>query len=283
MRGFAYGADDFDAGLSEAIDRARTLLRNIYEGGMSTSRPAHSTPGHGPFGGPGRGPFGAPGARPVRRTGARPIRRPASRAGRGCRRGLRPRPGEEFGRGHHAHGGPGHPGEHGHARHHEHAEPGFDDDEGPGREEDAGPGAARGAAVSGRTGPRSSAARARAGGKAAADVAVPARRSRMAWRTWGARRAAWPRRPGWAAAAEGVPGRRARHDPCAADRRTADGLPDHVRHRGAQPGGLAAEPGCGLPGSAAAGRRGPDHRRRGGRPAHLQPHRRGPRICRGQP
>ena len=30
MHGFGSGAEDFDAGLSEAIDRARTLLRNVY-------------------------------------------------------------------------------------------------------------------------------------------------------------------------------------------------------------------------------------------------------------
>ena len=131
MRGFAYGADDFDAGLSEAIDRARTLLRNIYAGGMSTSRPAHSTPGHGPFGGPGHGPFGGPGHGPF--GGPHPGQDEDADEDYG------PGPGEEFGPGHHAHGGPGHPGEHGHASHHEHAEPGFDDDEGPGREDDAGP------------------------------------------------------------------------------------------------------------------------------------------------
>ena len=131
MRGFAYGADDFDAGLSEAIDRARTLLRNIYAGGMSTSRPAHSTPGHGPFGAPGHGPFGGPGHGPF--GGPHPGQDEDADEDYG------PGPGEEFGPGHHAHGGPGHPGEHGHASHHEHAEPGFDDDEGPGREDDAGP------------------------------------------------------------------------------------------------------------------------------------------------
>ena len=41
MQGFGYGAEDFDAGLSEAIDRARKLLKNVYAtGGMTASRPA---------------------------------------------------------------------------------------------------------------------------------------------------------------------------------------------------------------------------------------------------
>ena len=146
MRGFAYGADDFDAGLSEAIDRARTLLRNIYAGGMSVSRPAHGEPGHGPFGAgrsadAGHGPFGAPGHGPF--GGPRPGQDEdadldtGEDVGPGPGERFGPGPGEGFGPGHHAHhahGGPGHHEEH---RHHEHAEPGFD--EGPGREDDAGP------------------------------------------------------------------------------------------------------------------------------------------------
>ena len=154
---------------------------------------------------------------------------------------------------------------------------GFDDDEGPGRQGERAPGAARGAAVSGRTGPRSSAARARAGGSGQrGEKAVPDGLADL-----GARRAAWPRRPGWAAAAEGVPGRRARHDPCAADRRTADrAVMSDIEERSR--GAWRPSPGA-VPGSAAAGPRGPDHRRRGGLAAYLQPHRRGPRIRRSRP
>ena len=43
MQGFGYGAEDFDAGLSEAIDRARKLLKNVYATGrMTASRPVRS-------------------------------------------------------------------------------------------------------------------------------------------------------------------------------------------------------------------------------------------------
>ena len=43
MQGFGYGAEDFDAGLSEAIDRARKLLKNVYAtGGRTASRPGRS-------------------------------------------------------------------------------------------------------------------------------------------------------------------------------------------------------------------------------------------------
>ena len=242
MRGFAYGADDFDAGLSEAIDRARTLLRNIYAGGMSTSRPAHSDAWSRAV--------RRTGARPVRRARPRPVRRTASRAGRGRRPGhdedcrTRGRTAPDPARGS-ARGttrttrtaAPATRGNTGITRHGITSTPSRDltTMRGLAARKTPAPGAARGAAVSpGRTGPRSSAARARAGGRAAAGVAAPdgpADRGRRA--RWAGR----PRRAGWAAAAEGVPGRRARHDSCAAHRGTADGLPDHVRHRGAQPGG----------------------------------------------
>jgi len=118
MHGFACGPEEFDAGLSEAIDRARMLLRNIYPGGM---------PGHGPSGGPHPGHEEAFGAWP--------------RA-------------ESFGPGPHEHGGgphgpgphehgPGHqgPGSHGPGAHAS-QQAGFgggpDEDDGPGREEDPG-------------------------------------------------------------------------------------------------------------------------------------------------
>ena len=43
MQGFGYGAEDFEAGLSEAIDRARKLLKNVYAtGGRTASRPVRS-------------------------------------------------------------------------------------------------------------------------------------------------------------------------------------------------------------------------------------------------
>ena len=59
MHGFGYGAEDFDAGLSEAIDRARKLLKNVYAaGGMTASRPAGEAPGFGHGHRPGPGGFG---------------------------------------------------------------------------------------------------------------------------------------------------------------------------------------------------------------------------------
>jgi len=67
MHGFGYGAEDFDAGLTEAIGRARKLFQNVYAaGGTTSSRPAGDEPGfpdgpgHGPFRS-GHEPFGGPG------------------------------------------------------------------------------------------------------------------------------------------------------------------------------------------------------------------------------
>ena len=61
MQGFRYGAEDFDAGLSEAIDRARKLLKNVCAtGGMTASR-------------------GRSGAWFPSRSWARGVRRPAAR------------------------------------------------------------------------------------------------------------------------------------------------------------------------------------------------------------
>ncbi|MGO9781815.1 MAG: PadR family transcriptional regulator [Streptosporangiaceae bacterium] len=124
MHGFGSGAEDFDAGLSEAIDRARTLLRNVYNaGGTTSSRPAHGAPGF-PHG-PGHGPFGPP------PPGPHPRPHPSPDDG-----GLDE---EEFtGPGHggpHGHGGPGHPG---HGPHREFGAAGFDEDDRPGPEEGAG-------------------------------------------------------------------------------------------------------------------------------------------------
>ena len=123
MHGFGSGAEDFDAGLSEAIDRARTLLRNVYNaGGTTSSRPAHDTPGfphrpgHGPSGGPPPGPDdGGPDDEEFTGPGHA-----------GPHEHAEPHP----------FGGPGHPG---HGPHHEFGAAGFDEDDRPGPEEGAGP------------------------------------------------------------------------------------------------------------------------------------------------
>jgi len=134
MQGFAYGPEDFDARLSEAIDRARMLLRNIYPGGMAASRP-----GPGSTGFP-RGPFGGPFAAPGRGPGSH-------------EEGFGPAPHGPHEHGPHEHGphehgphehgphehGPGRPGPgpHGpgpHASHEPHFGAGWDE-EGPGRGE----------------------------------------------------------------------------------------------------------------------------------------------------
>ena len=123
MHGFGSGAEDFDAGLSEAIDRARTLLRNVYNaGGTTSSRPAHDAPGfpHGPW----RGPFGGPPPGPD--DGG-----PDDEEFTGPRYGGPHEHAEP-----HPFGGPGHPG---HGPHHEFGAAGFDEDDRPGPEEGAGP------------------------------------------------------------------------------------------------------------------------------------------------
>ena len=116
MHSFGYGAEDLDAGLSEAIGRARKLLRNVYAAGTTASRPAPGTPGFGQ--GPGHEPFGGP--------------------HRGDDEDTGPGHHDFGGPGHHAHAGPGH---HGFAGHGHHGFGGHGDDEdgdlGPG--EDAGP------------------------------------------------------------------------------------------------------------------------------------------------
>ena len=143
MHGFGSGAEDFDAGLSEAIDRARTLLRNVYNaGGTASSRPAHDAPGfphgpgHGPFGGPHPGPDdGGPDDEEFTGSGHHG---PHEHAGPHPFSG----PGHPGPAGPHEHAGPhpfGRPGHRGHGAHPEFGAAGFDEDDRPGPEEGAGP------------------------------------------------------------------------------------------------------------------------------------------------
>jgi DNA-binding PadR family transcriptional regulator len=123
MQGFGYGAEDFDAGLSEAIGRARKVLKNVYAaGGMTSSRPAGDAPGF-PRG-PGTWPFGGPHPGDDEDTG------PGHR--RHAEPGFHPHTGhhEYAGPGPHAHMGPG---QHGFGG------PGDDEEAGPGPDEETGP------------------------------------------------------------------------------------------------------------------------------------------------
>ena len=77
---------------------------------------------------------------------------------------------------------------------------------------------------------------------------------------------------------QGEAGRRPRRDPRAAHRGLTQRLPDHPGDRAAQPGRLEAQPGSGLPGAAAAHRRGTGPVGGERRPQDLPPHRRRPGL-----
>ena len=108
MQGFGYGAEDFDAGLSEAIGRARKLLKNVCATG---GRTASWAPGREPGfqHGPGPEEFGGP----------------------------PPGDDEDTGPGRHGRAGPGF---HAHTSHHEFAGPGHQAHMGPGHHGFGGPG-----------------------------------------------------------------------------------------------------------------------------------------------
>ena len=133
MRGFGYGAEDFDAGLSEAIGRARELIQNVYAaGGTTTSRPSRGAPGfpHAPGPGTPGGPHPDDGEESGRGQHGHAEHAEPTGPGFHARTSHHESPGHEFpGPGHHAHMGPGHHGFGG---------PG-DDETGPGPGEDAGP------------------------------------------------------------------------------------------------------------------------------------------------
>jgi DNA-binding PadR family transcriptional regulator len=119
MHGFGYGAEDFDAGLSEAIGRARKLIQNVYTGGGTTaSRPAGDAPGF-PHG-PGPGTFGGPLPEDDGEGGPE-------------------HHGPEH-HGHHRHAEPAGPGVHAHTSHHEFAGSGQHTHMGPGHHGFGGPG-----------------------------------------------------------------------------------------------------------------------------------------------
>lgn len=110
MVAFGFGAEEFDEGLSEAVDRARGLLRNLYHlGEESVSRPGGGFGGFGaragggpfprpegaPHGGPGPhgepGPHGGPGTHSE--PGPHPHGGPHPHPGHGSHQESRPGPG----------------------------------------------------------------------------------------------------------------------------------------------------------------------------------------------
>ncbi len=74
MTAFGFGAEEFDEGLSEAVDRARGLLRDLYHLGEHTM--SEAAEGFGGFGARTGGPF----PRPDAAAAVRRIRRPPGSA-----------------------------------------------------------------------------------------------------------------------------------------------------------------------------------------------------------
>src|ERR1700759_3382668 len=112
MTAFGFGAEEFDEGLNEAVDRARGLLRDLYHLGEQTVSEAaggFGAPTAGPFGG-----FGGFGARTAGPFGGHRESAPHPGHGPGPRGGFSAHADPEHGPGgdHGSHGGPGEFGAH---------------------------------------------------------------------------------------------------------------------------------------------------------------------------